>query len=244
MKSWTMSRRTMLRGLGVAIALPMLDAMARRRRAGRRRTALQAAAHAGAHAADEPALRHLPRGVGRGRPGRARSASSSRCSSRCSRFTGDMLLLGNLMNKAATVDGLAHYTNEANLWTSTVVKKTTGADLDVGGVSVDQVAGLCTGAVTRFPSLHLGMMAPYGGVDSGWARVYNSQLSWSAPTTPVPNEIDPKRAFDRLFRAPAPPVGRKAAPAPASSCRSPSRTSAASSTTCWTTPPACAAAPA
>jgi hypothetical protein len=46
------------------------------------------------------------------------------------------------------------------------------------------------------------MMAPYGGTDSGWARVYDSHLSWSSPTTPVPNEIDPKRAFERLFRSP------------------------------------------
>jgi hypothetical protein len=112
-----------------------------------------------------------------------------------------MLLISNLWNKAATADSIAHYANE-QLWTSAVVKKTTGADLNAGGVSMDQVAARCTGTVTRFPSLHLGMMAPYGGVDSGWARVYDSHLSWSTPTTPVPNEIDPKRAFDRLFRTP------------------------------------------
>jgi hypothetical protein len=47
------------------------------------------------------------------------------------------------------------------------------------------------------------MESPYGGTDAGWARVYNNQLSWSSPTTPVPNEIDPKRAFNRLFRQPA-----------------------------------------
>jgi hypothetical protein len=201
MKSWTMSRRIMLRGLGVAIALPMLDAMA---------------------GADEPAaagprfkpprtpvrmlLMNLPCGTYRAEWGAADKPGPlgelKPLLKPLQPFTGDMLLLGNLMNKAATVDGLAHYTNEANLWTSTVVKKTTGADHDVGGGSGDQVAGAGTSAVTRFPSLHLGMMAPYGGVDSGWARVYNSQLSWSAPTTPVPNEIDPKRAFDRLFRAP------------------------------------------
>ncbi|MBA3937865.1 MAG: DUF1552 domain-containing protein [Planctomycetes bacterium] len=200
MRSWPISRRTMLRGLGVAIALPMLDIMA---------------------GADEPAaaglkfkpprapvrmlLMNMPCGTYRAEWGAVDKPGPlgelKPLLKPLQPFSGDLLLIGNLMNKAATVDGLAHYTNEANLWTSTVVKKTTGADLDVGGISVDQVAGSCTGAVTRFPSLHLGMMAPYGGVDSGWARVYDSQLSWSAPTTPVPNEIDPKRAFDRLFRS-------------------------------------------
>ena len=64
------------------------------------------------------------------------------------------------------------------------------------------VAARCTASVTRFPSINLGMMKPYGGIDTGWARAYNNQLSWSTPTTPVTNEIDPKRAFDQLFRVP------------------------------------------
>ncbi len=123
-------------------------------------------------------------------------------------LTSEMMVLGNLWNKAATADGISHYANETNLFTGTVPKKTAGADIDVGGVSADQLAARCTGAVTRFPSLHLGMQAPVGGVDSGWARLYNNQLSWSTPTTPVPNEIDAKRAFDRLFHTP----GQKAAP--------------------------------
>lgn len=202
--SWAISRRTMLRGMGVAIALPALDIMT-----------------AGSAWADEPEvaggprfkpprtpvrimLLNLPCGTyrkewGVDQPGPIGTLKPMLAA--LQPHAGDITLLSNLWNKAATNDGIAHYANE-QLWTSAIVKKTTGADLNAGGVSMDQVAARCTATVTRFPSLNLGMMAPYGGTDSGWARVYNSQLSWSSPTTPVPNEIDPKRAFDRLFRSP------------------------------------------
>lgn len=201
--SWHISRRTMLRGLGVAVALPMLDIMGGK-----------------AAFADEPEvagprfkpprtpvrimLMNLPCGTYRKEWGVDQPGPIGEFKPMLKALqphAADVTLLSNLWNKAATNDGIAHYANE-QLWTSTIVKKTTGADLNVGGISMDQVAARCTATVTRFPCLNLGMMAPYGGTDSGWARVYNSHLSWSSPTTPVPNEIDPKRAFDRLFRTP------------------------------------------
>ena len=200
--SWQISRRTMLRGLGVAVALPMLEVMGPTRLF-----------------ADEPdagprfkpprapvrlMMMNLPCGTYRKEWGVDQAGPIGQFNPMLKPLqphAADVLLLSNLMNKSATLDGIAHYANE-QLWTSTVVKKTEGADLNAGGVSMDQVAARCTASVTRFPSLNLGMMEPYGGTDSGWARKYNSHLSWSTPTTPVQNETDPKRAFNRLFRTP------------------------------------------
>ncbi len=208
------SRRTLLRGMSAAaIALPLLEVMA---------PETGAAADPAAGAGREPRF-HPPRTPvrmllinqpcgtyrkewqpdGPGPLGELKPMLRP-----LQALTGDFMVLGNLWNKAATADGISHYANETNLFTGTVPKKTAGANIDVGGISADQLAARCTGAVTRFPSLHLGMQAPVGGVDSGWARMYNNQLSWSTPTTPVPNEIDAKRAFDRLFRAASSPTAK------------------------------------
>ena len=202
--SWQISRRTMLRGLGVAVALPMLEVMGPTRL-----FADEAEAPGPRFKPPRTPVRlmmlNMPCGTYRKEWGVDQPGPIGELKPMLKALqphAGDMLLLSNLWNKAAMADTISHYANESGLWSSTVVKKTAGADLNVGGVSMDQVAARCTATVTRFPSLNLGMMAPYGGVDSGWARVYDSHLSWSSPTTPVPNEIDPKRAFDRLFRTP------------------------------------------
>ena len=205
--TWEISRRTMLRGLGVAVALPLLEAMP-------------------LVSADEPApsaqikykptrspvrmlMMNMPCGTYHkewepNTPGPLGTLPPMLAPLQTQ--ASEIVMLNNLWNKAATADNIAHYANEANLFTGTVVKKTSGADLNVGGISMDQIVARCTGTVTRFPSLHFNMQGPAGGVDSGWSRVYDSHLSWSTPTTPVPNEIDPKRAFVRLFRTPGQPV--------------------------------------
>jgi hypothetical protein len=207
--SWRISRRTMLRGVGVAIALPMLEAMGPGLLADEPVTEAAGPKFKPPRTPVRLLMMNLPCGTYRKEWGVDKAGPIGEFKPMLAPLqahAADIILLSNLWNKAATADSIAHYANE-QLWTSTVVKKTTGADLNAGGVSMDQVAARCTGTVTRLPSMHLGMMAPYGGTDSGWARVYDSHLSWSTPTTPVPNELDPKRAFDRLFRAPGQQTG-------------------------------------
>jgi len=197
-ESWGISRRTMLRGVGVAMALPFLDVMAH---------ADDDAVKTASYTPTKRPLRVLMMNMPCGTYHKEWEPKTAGplgelppMLAPLQPHVGDLLVMNNLWNKAATADPIAHYANEANFFTGTVVKKTTGVDLNVGGVSMDQVLARHLGTVTRMPSLHLNMQKPNGGVDSGWARVYDSHLSWSSPTTPVPNEFDPKRAFARLFR--------------------------------------------
>jgi len=83
------------------------------------------------------------------------------------------------------------------------VERTTGGDLDSGGTTVDQLAARHAGTNTPLPSLELGIDPPRTGIDTaggGFPRALGSFLSWADPHTPVPKEIIPQLAFDRLFR--------------------------------------------
>ena len=79
-------------------------------------------------------------------------------------------------------------------------RKTDGADIQAG-VSVDQVAASHIGHRTRMPSLELGIDPGRraGNCDSGYSCVYSSTLSWRSGTQPLPKEVNPKLAFERLF---------------------------------------------
>src|SRR5204863_7427859 len=89
------------------------------------------------------------------------------------------------------------------------VERTSGDDLDSGGTTVDQFAAQRIGDRTMLPSVELGLEATRTGIDTaggGFARMYGSFISWRDPHTPVPKEIVPQLAFDRLFRSNKAPV--------------------------------------
>ena len=79
-------------------------------------------------------------------------------------------------------------------------RKTGGADINVG-VSADQVAAKVLGEGTPFASVELGTeaSAQAGSCDSGYSCAYSSNLAWSSPSSPLAKEINPRRAFERLF---------------------------------------------
>ena len=95
-----------------------------------------------------------------------------------------------------------HYTKTAPFLTCRLIEKTTGANIDVRGTSMDQVLAQHLGQQTRFPSLEYGMDPVKGGVDTlvGYTRLYGASISWESPTRPKPKEVNPRFAFDRLFR--------------------------------------------
>lgn len=183
-------RRTLLRGAGAALALPWLEAMepVRPATAPVRMAALYMPN--GVH----PEL-WTPTAAGRDFP-------LSPTLEPLSDLKQELLVLTNLWNQGS-VGGDGHYVKISGFLTCTTVTKTLGVDISANGVSMDQVAARHAGRFTPFPSLELGIAPVTTGVDRnvGYTRVYGSHIAWSSPTTPLAKELDPRRVFERLFRA-------------------------------------------
>jgi hypothetical protein len=121
---------------------------------------------------------------------------------------GDFSLLENLWN-AKTVGRNGHWPKVPAWLSGGYVERTSGDDLDSGGVSVDQLMAQKIGDRTALPSFELGLESTRSGIDTaggGFARMYGSFISWRDPHTPVTKEIVPQLAFDRLFRSNKAPV--------------------------------------
>lgn len=105
---------------------------------------------------------------------------------------------------ADTGDG--HYVKESSILTCTTISKTLGVDINMHGISMDQLAAQRTGDRTPLPSLELGIEPESTGVDGnvGYTRVYGCHIAWSSPTTPLAREINPRSVYERLFRASSP----------------------------------------
>ncbi len=121
-------------------------------------------------------------------------------------------IYGGLMNQnsVSTKDG--HYTKTANFLTSMRIARTVDARVDSGGISVDQLMAQHVGTQTLYPSLQYGLDRIRSGVDKavGFTRLYGGTISWRSGKQPCSREIDPRMAFDRLFRSYVP--GKKPLP--------------------------------
>jgi hypothetical protein len=93
-----------------------------------------------------------------------------------------------------------HATSNASFLSAAKAKWTESTDYYLG-TTADQVAAQQLGSHTRLPSLELAMdlLTTVGQCDNGYACVYQNNLSWSSPTTPLPAEAHPRIAFERLF---------------------------------------------
>ena len=120
----------------------------------------------------------------------------------------EFLLLENLWHKN-TVGRNGHWPKVPAFLSGGFVERTTGGDLDSGGTSADQFTAQRIDTNTPLATLELGIDAPRTGIDTaggGFPRALGSFISWSDPRTPVPKEIVPQLAFDRLFRNARGPV--------------------------------------
>lgn len=194
--TFPMSRRTFLRGAGVALALPWLEAMT----PGRMLRAAEAPA-----APVRMAVLFMPNGVHPKMWTPEQVGSDFELSpilEPLADLKDELLVLTNLGHQACrTGDG--HYVKTAGLLTGTTITKTVGIDLNCNGVSMDQIAARTVGKLTPLPSLELGTEAVQTGVDNavGYTRVYGAHIAWAGPTSPLAKDISPRLVFERLFRA-------------------------------------------
>ena len=195
----SLSRRQLLRGVGVAVTLPPLQALA-----GSRQSAPLRMAFVGVpNGVNQGAWR--PSGVGRDAKLGVTFAPATSFKSRLQIFTGF-----TQKNADALGDGGGdHARANAAFLTGCHPRKTGGADIR-NGISVDQVAARDIGHLTRLPSLELICVRSRrsGSCDSGYSCAYEYNLSWASETLPMPAEADPRQVFERLFGA-GPPRERQ-----------------------------------
>jgi hypothetical protein len=194
-----LSRRTVLRGLGAAIALPVLDAMT---------PAL--AAPVLKKAPLRLSFVYVPNGIVMKdwTPAAAGQAFQfPRILQPLEPFRQELLVLSGLdaQNGNALGDGPGdHARAGASFLTGVHCRKTMGADIR-NGVSADQIAAQALGERTRFASIELGCedSRTVGDCDSGYSCAYTNSISWRGPSTPMPPEVNPRLVFERLFGADA-----------------------------------------
>jgi hypothetical protein len=190
---WQISRRTVLKGVGAALGLPLLEAMSSK-----------AIAAEAAKAPVRMACLYMPNGVNAQHWTPAATGKNfelTQILEPLKNVKPEINVLTELWN-AASDSGDGHYVKTGGWLTGTTITKTVGSDIRSGGVSMDQLAAQKIGNLTPLPSLELGVEPVRSGVDInvGYTQLYGGHISWSTPTTPVAKEINPQLAFDRLFR--------------------------------------------
>jgi hypothetical protein len=193
----SLDRRLFLRGVGTAIALPLLDSMI---------PAMAGTALAVAKAPVRLGFVYVPNGIiPKDWLPKTEGAGFEFMPTMkpLEPFRESVLVLSNLaqVNGRALGDGGGDHARAGATWLTGVhPKKTQGGDIHVG-ISADQVAAKQLGKATQLASLEIGIEEPFlaGGCDSGYSCAYTNTISWRSPATPNPVEISPRVVFERLF---------------------------------------------
>jgi hypothetical protein len=192
MTDYRLSRRSMLRGLGVSMALPWLESLP-----------VWGDEPSGASRASEPPVRLAVLFSGNGyhstewwAKGEGKDLKLGKVLEPLVDFREKVLFVRGLYNEEAQ-KGNIHSSQTGNLLS--------GAPLASGGeirsgTSMDQVVAQRHGRSTKVPSLVLACEKSIASVHRNYSMLYSSHISWSSPTTPTPLELYPALAFDRLFK--------------------------------------------
>jgi hypothetical protein len=202
-----LSRRTMLRGLGVSMALPLLDSMvpaqtpmSRTAAAAKPRLACLEIVHGAAGSTIEGTNKHLwsPEKTGS-------DFEFSQTLKPLEPFRDYITIVSNTDLIPANAhspkeEGADHFRSSSTYLTAAHVKMTEGADIECG-TSIDQIYAQSFGQDTPLPSLQLCIesLDGSGACDYGYACVYADTISWSSPKNPLPMTLDPRMAFESLF---------------------------------------------
>lgn len=204
----TLDRRTVLKGIGVSVALPWLEIMAQ--------AAPSTSGAAKGAAPLRAAFLYVPNGV-------HMQAWTPKTIGDKWELTEILAPLKDLQKDINVLSGLAldkarangdgpgdHARAQASFLTGCQARKTAGADIRIGQ-SADQHIANVIGEQTKFASLELGIEPgrQAGNCDSGYSCAYQSNFSWRNETTPNAKEIDPKAVFNRLFGSSAKDSGRE-----------------------------------
>lgn len=186
-------RRTFLRGTGATLALPLLDAMV---------PAMTALAATPARPVRRLGFVYIPMGAHMPDwtpPGEGAISELSPILKSLAPFKDKLTVLTNLELKNGYSPG-NHATANSSFLSAAKAKMTEGSDYELA-TTVDQIAAKHMGKDTTLPSLELAMdlLTTVGNCDNGFACVYQNNLSWSSPTTPLPAEAHPRNVFERLF---------------------------------------------
>jgi hypothetical protein len=200
-----LSRRTLLRGAGVAFALPLLDAM------------IPANTAMAKTVANPSKLRRLgyvyiPMGYNP-EPWVPEGDTLDQ-------LPTTLQSLEKVKSQVTVVSGMelknaypgSHATSNAAFLSAATARRTESSDYYLG-TTVDQIAAQHIGQNTQLPSLELAMdlLNNVGQCDNGYACVYQNNLSWSSPTTPLPAEAHPRLVFENLFGEGGTPEARRSA---------------------------------
>jgi len=188
-------RRTFLRGLGTAVALPFLDAMV---------PSFTALAKTAATPQKRFGAVYIPHGaiMERYTPAKAGTGFDFTPILKPLQPYKDHLVVVSNLDRPGIDD--SHATASAAWLSGAIAKKTEGQDFHLGQ-TVDQVLARQIGGDTPFPSLEVAtenLDGYVGGCSPGYACAYMNTISWSSETTPVPMEINPRVVFERLFGRP------------------------------------------
>ncbi|QDU96577.1 DUF1552 domain-containing protein [Lignipirellula cremea] len=192
MTTYQLSRRTMLRGIGVSMALPWMESL---RVWGDDSATTNTASQAPTR------LAILFAGCGFHKhewwaKGEGKSMELGKVLAPLNDFREQMVFIRGLYN-AEALKGNIHSSQTGNLLS--------GAPLAAGGTirsgtSVDQIVAQRIGHQTKVPSMVLGCEKANPSVHKNYSMLYSSHISWSSPTTPTPLEVYPALAFDQLFK--------------------------------------------
>jgi len=188
-------RRTLLRGLGTLMALPMLEAMA----------PLGALAQSIKKPPVRMAFMFVPNGIHMPAwtPAKEGALELMPSMQPLAKVKDSLTVMTGLTqhNAFALGDGGGDHARSAATWlTGCHPRKTDGAEIKAG-ISADQLAAQRIGNNTRFASIELGCErgAQSGNCDSGYSCAYSSNIAWRGESTPVAHEVDPRAVFERLF---------------------------------------------